>query len=100
MEKNEVFINAPWSFRSEIGFYNSFSVEHVLEEIKEFVWNKIIIVNIFQVQGNNSVMCGYFFIGFTDFMLAGKKLTDFTSMFSSCDFKKNDNIILSYFKHE
>ena len=45
-------------------------------------------------------MCGYFYIGFIDFMLAGKKLTDFTSMFSPNDFKKNDSIILTYFKDE
>ena len=45
-------------------------------------------------------MCGYFCIGFIDFMLAGKKLTDFTSMFSPHDFEKNDNIILTYFKDE
>ena len=43
-------------------------------------------------------MCGYIYIGFIDFMLAGKKLTDFTSMFSPYYFKKNDYIILSYFK--
>ena len=43
-------------------------------------------------------MCGCFRIGFTDFMLASKKLTDFTNMFSPYDFKKNDDIILSYFK--
>ena len=33
-------------------------------------------------------------------MLAGKKLTDYTSLFSPHDFKKNDNIILPYFKNE
>ena len=44
--------------------------------------------NIFQVQANDSVMCGYFCIEFIDFMLAGKKLTDFTSLFSPYDFKK------------
>ena len=43
-------------------------------------------------------MCGYFCIGFIDFILAGKKLTDFTNMFSPHDFEKNNNIILSYFK--
>ena len=43
-------------------------------------------------------MCGYFCIGFIDFMLAGKKLTDYTNLFSPHDFKKNDNIILSCFK--
>ena len=45
-------------------------------------------------------MCGYFYIGFIDFMLAGKKLTDYTNLFFPYDFKKNDNIILSYFKYE
>ena len=73
---------------------------NIPEEIKGFVGNKNIIVNIFQEQANNSVMCGYFCIGFIDFMLAGKKLTDFTSLFSPYDFKKNDDIILPYFKNE
>ena len=85
--------------RNEIVYFDSFGVEHVSEEIKKFVGNKNIKANIFGVQANNSV-CGYFCIGFIDFMLAGKKLTDFTSMFSPYDFKKNDNIILSYFKDE
>ena len=86
--------------RSEIVYFDSFGVEHVPEEIKKLVGSKNIIANILPVQTNNSIMCGYFCIGFIDFMLAGKKLTDFTSMFSPYDFKKNDNIILSYFKDE
>ena len=80
--------------------FDSFGVGHVPEKIKEFVGDKNIIVKIFQVQANDSVMCGYFCIGFIDFMLAGKKLTDYSSLFSPCDFKKNDNIILNYFKDE
>ena len=43
-------------------------------------------------------MCGHFCIGFTDFMLAGKKLTDHTNFFSPYDFDRNAQIILSYFK--
>ena len=43
-------------------------------------------------------MCGYFCIGFIDFMLAGKTLIDYTTLFSPHDFDKNDQIILSYFK--
>ena len=78
----------------------SFGVEHVPEEIKEFIRNKNIKANIFQVQANNSVMCDYFCIGVIDFMLAGKKLTDFTRFFSPYDFRKNDDTILSYFKDE
>ena len=45
-------------------------------------------------------MCGYFCIVFIDFMLAGKKLIDYTDLFSPYDFNKNDSIILSYFKDE
>ena len=45
-------------------------------------------------------MRGYFCIGFIDFMSAGKKLTDYTSLFSPYNFKKKDDIILSYFKNE
>ena len=86
--------------RNEIAYFDSFGVEHVPEEIKEFIGNKNIKANIFRVQANNSVMCGYFCIGFIDFMLAGKKLTDFTSLFSPYDFEKNDRIILSCFKDE
>ena len=40
-------------------------------------------------------MCGYFCIGFMDFILAGKKLTDFTNMFSPYDFGKNDHMTLT-----
>ena len=43
-------------------------------------------------------MCGYFYIGFIDFMFAGRSLIDFTSLFPPYDFKKNDDIILTYFK--
>ena len=71
-----------------------------LKKLKEFIGNKNIKANIFQVQTNNSVMCGYFCIGFIDFMLAGKKLADFTTLFSPYAFDKNDSIILSYFKDE
>ena len=86
--------------RSEIVYLNSFGVEHVPEEIKMLLGNKNIKANIFRVQANKSEMYSYFCIGFIGFMLAGKRLTDFTNTFSPYDFKKNDDIILSYFKDE
>ena len=89
---------ALFSKKNEVIYLDSFAVEHIPEEIKEFIGNKYMKANIFQVQANNSVLCSYFCIGFIDFMLAGKKLTDFTTSFSPHDFDKNDNIISSYFK--
>ena len=85
---------------NEIVYFDSFGVERVPKEVKEFIRIKNIKANIFRVQANDSVMCGYFCIGFIDFMLAGKKLTDFTNLFCTYDFKKNDDLILSYFKEE
>ena len=85
---------------NEIVCFDSFGVENVPEEIKKYVRNKNIITNIFWVQANNEVMCGYFCIRFIDFMLLGEKLTDFTNLFSPHDFEKNDDIILRYFKDE
>ena len=79
-------------------YFDSFGVEHIPEEIKKFTGNKNIKANIYRVQANNSIMCGYFYIGFIDFMLAGKTLIDYTTLFSPHDFDKNDQVTLSYFK--
>ena len=86
--------------RNEIVYFDSFGVEHVPKEVKEFIENENIKANIFRVQANDSVMCGYFCIVFIDFMLAGKKLTDYTDFFCPLDFKERDNMILSYLKNE
>ena len=72
----------------EIVYFYSFGVEMLLEEIKKFIGNKKIKGNIFRIQGNNSIMCRFFCIGFIGFMLTGKHLTDFTSLFSPYDFEK------------
>ena len=82
---------------NEITYFDSFGVEHIPKEIKKIVKNKSIIANIFRIQAYDSIMCGYFCIGFINFMLADKKLADYTNLFSPYDFKKNDNIILNYF---
>ena len=86
--------------RSEILYFDSFGVENVSEEIKDFIRHKNLKANFFRVQANNSIMWRYFCIGFIEFMFVGKKLTNFKRMFSPRDFEKNDDIILSYFKGE
>ena len=81
-------------------YFDSFGVEHIPKETKKFINNKNIKANIFRIQAYDSVMCGYFCIGFIDFMLKGKNLTDFTNLFSANNFKKNDDIILNFFLNE
>ena len=82
---------------NDVTYFDSFGVEHIPKEIKTFIGNKNIKTNIFRIQAYDSIMCGYFCIGFIDFMLAGKTLTEFTNPFLPNNFKKNDDIILNYF---
>ena len=84
--------------KNKIVYFDSFGVEHIPEEIKEFNGNKNIKANIYRVQANYLVMCGYFCIGFIDCMLAGKTFIDYTALFFPHDFNENDQIMLSYFK--
>ena len=89
---------ALYTKNNEVIYFDSFGVEHVPKEVKNFIRNKDIKTNIFGIQAYSSVMCGYFCIGFIDFMLTGKILIDFTSLFSPHNFEKLDKIFLKYFE--
>ena len=83
---------------SDVTYFDSFGVEHIPKEIKAFIGRSLsVTTNISRIQAFDSIMCGYFCIGFIDFMLAGKALTEYTNLFSPNNFKKNDSITLKYF---
>ena len=63
---------------------------YLLKLTKLFIGNKKIKANIFRIQAYDSIMCRYFCIEFINYMLKGKKLLDYTNLFSPNDFKKND----------
>ena len=79
-------------------YFDSFGAEHIPKEFIKFIGNKKIITNIYRIQAYDSIMCGYFCIGFINFMFNGNNLTDYTSLFSPNDFKKNDHIIHKYLR--
>ena len=78
-------------------YFDSFGVEHIPKEIRKLIVKKNIITNIYRRQAHDSIMCGYFCIGFIDFMLKGKSLLNYSNLFSPSDYEKNDKIILKYF---
>ena len=81
---------------NDVTYFDSFDVEHIPKEIKEFINRSLsITTNIFRIQAYDSTICGYFYFGFTNFMLAGQTLTEFTNPFSPNNFKKNDDMILN-----
>ena len=69
-------------------YFDFFGVEHIPKEIMKFIdneqsssakaRNKNIIRNIFRIHAYDSIMCGYFCIGFINFMFNGNSLTDYT----------------------
>ena len=88
-----IYVNA-----ENVTYFDSFGVEYIPKEIKKFIGNKNIITNIYRIQAYNSIMCGYFCIGFIDFMFKGKSLLEYTNLFSPNDYEKNDKIISKYFQ--
>ena len=72
-------------------------VEYIPKEIEKFIGNKN-ITNIYRIQTFDPIMCGYFGIGFIDFMVNGKSLLDYTNLFSPIDCEKNDKMMLKYFQ--
>ena len=64
----------------------------------EKIRNKNIKTIISRAQDCNSIMCGYFYILFIEYMLNDQILTDFTNLFSLWNFEKNDEIIKRYFQ--
>ena len=59
--------------------------------------NKNIVTNIYRIQAYDSIIRGYFCIGFIDFMLKGKTLHDQTNLLFPNNYEKNDKI-LKYFQ--
>ena len=85
---------------NKVIYFDSFGIEHIPEEINKFIGNKKIKAHIFRIQAYDSIMCIYFCIEFINYMLKGKKLLDYTNLFSPNDFKENDQVIKRIFKNE
>ena len=92
---------------NKVIYFDSFGIEHIPKEINKFIKKRSSLKgaarikrNIFRIQAYDSIMCGYFCIEFINYMLKGKKLLDYTNLFSPNDFKKNDQVIKRISKNE
>ena len=79
-------------------YFDSFGIEYVPQEILDKIKDKSISHNIFRIQDDNSILCGFYCIAFMEYMIVGKTLLDYMNLFSPNDYKKNDKIIYKYFK--
>ena len=81
-----------------VTYFDSFEVEHILKETTKFIGNRNVKTNDYRIQPCDWITCGYFCIGFIDFMLKGKSLLQHRNLFSPNDYEKLDKIILKYFQ--
>ena len=77
-----------YALNNNATYFDSFGVEHTPKEVKMFIDKYIVVTNIFRIQAYNSVMCGYFWIRFIDFMLVGKNLTPLLIFFPRNNLKE------------
>ena len=64
-----LYVNA-----KNVTYFDSFGVENIPKKIR--------------MQAYDSIMCGYFCIGFIDFILKGKSLLEYTNLFSPSDYER------------
>ena len=88
-----LFIN-----RNTAEYFDSFGTEYIPQEVLNKIKDKSITHNIFRIQDNESIRCGFYCIGFIEYMLAGKTLSNYTNLISPNDYKKNDKILYKCFK--
>ena len=84
--------------RNTAVYFDSFGIENILQEALNKIRDKSITHNIFRIQDEDSIMCGFYCITFIEYILAGKTLLDYTNLFSLNGYKKNHKIIYKYFK--
>ena len=78
-----LFIN-----RNTAVYFESSGIEYIPQEVLNKIRDKSISRNIFRMQSDDSVMCGFYCIAFIEY----------TNLFYPNDYKKNEKIIYKYFK--
>ena len=62
--------------KNKFEHFNSFGIEYISQEVLNKIKDKSITHNIFRKQDNESIMRGYYWITFIEYMLAGKTMLD------------------------
>ena len=62
-----MYVNA-----KNVTYFDNFGVEDIPKEIRLFIGNKNIIRNIYRIPTFDLIMCGYFCVGFTVFIIVAR----------------------------
>ena len=56
---------------NDVTYFDSLGFEQIPKKIRKFIGNMNIATKFFKMQAFDSIFCGYFCLGFIDFMLKG-----------------------------
>ena len=63
--------------RNKVLYFDSFGAEHIPQEVWKKTKHKSITYNMFRMQNNIFIICGFYCIAFAEYMIAGKVLLDY-----------------------
>ena len=96
-EMNEHFgFNCYWQIYDYA--LDSFEVKYLSQEVLNKIKEKSITHNIFIIQDDGSIMCGFYHVALIEYMLARKAFLDYNIFFSPNNYSINDKKIYNYFK--
>ena len=72
--------------RNTTGYFDSFEIEYIVQNVLSKVKDKSVIKTLFRIQDNDSILGGFYCIAFTEYILVGKNLLDYTNLFSPADY--------------
>ena len=79
-------------------YFVSFGIGCILEEALNKIRDKSITYNIFRLQEYDSIIWGVYCTAFIEYLIAGKTLLSYISLFSSNVYQKNGKVIYEFFK--
>ena len=86
--------------RNTAVYCDSFGNENIPQTALNIIKNKSVTHNIFRIQDNGFIMCGFYCIAFVEYILKGKTLLNYINLFSPNDYINNSKIIFKYFKNK
>ena len=63
-------------------YFDSFVIEYISQDLLHKIKDKSITHNIFKTQSDDSITCGFYCIGFKEYMISGKTLFDYTNLYT------------------
>ena len=63
-------------------YFDSFRIEYIPQDVLDKIKDKSITENIFRIQYDDSIICGFYCIAFIEHMIAGKTARLYQFIFS------------------